>query len=106
MGDDASPAQVTTGIPGKVVVNGATLEPSSLREPVAKPSEPQAQAQQEWQPQPYPRPQRPREPVGPLAPIEKLEPAEESLSDALGNIVLVVFGLAALVLIVHWLRGG
>jgi hypothetical protein len=106
MGDDASPAQVTTGIPGKVVVNGATVEPSSLREPTAQPSEPQPQAQQDWQPQPYQRPQRPREPTGPLAPIEKLEPAEESLSAALGNVVLAIFGLAALVLLVHWFRGG
>ena len=106
MGDDASPAQVTTGIPGKVVVNGATVEPSSLRMPTAQPSEPQPQAQQDWQPQPYPRPHRAKEPSGPLAPIEKLEPAEESLSDALGNVVLVIFGFVALVLIVHWLRGG
>jgi hypothetical protein len=103
MGDDAAPAEVTTGIPGKVIVNGATLEPSTLRTPVAEPSEPQAQQQQDWVPQPFPR-QRPKEPLGPLAPIEKMEPAEESLSDALGNVVLVVFGLAALVLIIHWLK--
>ena len=68
--------------------------------------EPQPPSQSDWQPQHYPRPQRAKEPTGPLSPIEKMEPAEESLSDALGNIVLVVFGLAALVLIVHWLRGG
>lgn len=99
MGDDAAPPQVTTGIPGKVVVNGSTFEPMSLRTPVAQPSEPQPQQQQDWVPTPYARPSRPKEPTGPLAPIEKIEPVETSIADALGNVVLVVLGLAALVLL-------
>jgi len=104
MGDDAAPAQVTTGVPGKVVVNGTLMEPGSLRVPVATPSEPQA-SQPEWQPTPFPRPQRPKEPNGPLPPIEKLEPVEESLGNAVGTTVLYVLALAAFALIWHWAHG-
>ncbi len=103
MGDDAAPPQVTTGVPGKVIVNGELLEPLSLRTPVAPPLAPAAQ-EPAWQPPPFPRHTRPKEPVGPLAPIEPLEPVEKSLGDFFGGALLWALGLVAVALVVYWIR--
>jgi hypothetical protein len=88
-----------------VVVNGTLMEPGTLRPLVALPSDPQPQ-QADWVPTPFPRPQRAREPTGPLAPIEKLEPVEQSIGDAVGTAVLYVLALAAFALVWHWTHGG